>query len=238
MVGTLVNVGAILAGSLLGLLLGAKIPERIRQTVLYTMGFFTLALGIQMFLKTTNAIVVLASLIIGVLLGEWWRIEESIENLGGWLELRLTGKNHEQGQSRFVQGFLTTALLYCVGPLAILGAIQDGLTGDYSILAAKSILDGFASIAFSSTFGVGVPFSSVPLLIYQGGISLIAAQLQPMVTPLMMAEMTATGGVLLIGLSIGSILKLCTVRVGNLLPALIVAPLLVALLTGVGWIIP
>ncbi len=238
MVGTLINAGAILAGSLLGLLLGSRIPERIRQTVLYTMGFFTLALGIQMFLKTTNPIVVLASLIIGVLLGEWWKIEGMIEKLGGWLELRLTGKNHEQGQSRFVQGFLTTALLYCIGPLAILGAIQDGLTGDYSILAAKSILDGFASIAFSSTFGVGVAFSSLPLLIYQGGISLVASQLQPFVTPLMMAEMTATGGVLLVGLSISSILKLCTVRVGNLLPALIVAPLLVAFLTGIGWITP
>lgn len=238
MIGTLINFGAILAGSLLGLLLGAKIPERVRQTVLYAMGFFVLALGIQMFLKTSNSIVVLASLVIGALLGEWWRIEEGLEKLGGWLESRLTGKNHLGRQSGFIQGFLTTTLLYCIGPMAILGAIQDGLTGDYSILAAKSILDGFASIAFSSTYGIGVLFSSVPLLIYQSGISLAAVQIQPLVIPLMMAEMTAVGGVLLIGLAICTMLKMCMIKVGNLLPALVIAPLLVALLIRVGWITP
>ncbi|MCC6147425.1 MAG: DUF554 domain-containing protein [Anaerolineaceae bacterium] len=238
MTGTWINVTAVFAGSLLGLMLGQRIPERIRHTVMSAIGFFTLALGIQMFIKTTNAIVVLLSLLIGVLLGEWWKIEDRIEKLGKWIELRLSGRSSDQEQSHFVQGFLATSLLYCVGPLAILGAIQDGLTADYSILSAKAVLDGFTSIAFSSALGIGVILSSIPLLLYQGGISLAAAQLQQLVTPAMMTEMTATGGIILIALAVSTILHIYRVRVGNMLPALLVAPLLVAFLTAMGWITP
>lgn len=236
MTGTLINIGAILAGSLVGILLGSKLPEKLRQTVLYAMGFFIMALGFQMFLKTSNSLIVLGSILIGVILGEWWHIEEWVEKFGVWIETKILGKNKVEGQSQFVQGFLTTSLLYCVGPMAILGAIQDGMTGDYSILAVKATLDGFSAVAFTSALGIGVPFSSIPLLFYQGGISLVAGWLQPFVTNAMMAEMTATGGILLIGLAFSSILKIRRVRVGNFLPALIIAPVLVGLLTRLGWL--
>ena len=236
MMGTVINVVAILIGGAIGLLFGARIPARVKGTVISGMGLFTAAIGIQMFLKTENALIVLGSLLIGVLLGEWWRIEERLEALGHALEKRFARGDAEgsapsaDGHSRFVIGFMTASLLYCVGPLAILGSIQDGLTGNYQTLAIKSVLDGFASIAFASTMGVGVLFSIVPLAIYQGGISLLAAQLNTLVTPAMMNEMTATGGVILMGLAISRLLELKQIRVGNFLPALAVAPLIVWIL--------
>ncbi len=133
----------------------------------------------------------------------------------------------EAESNRFVRGFLTASLLYLIGPMAILGAISDGLTGDYQTLAIKSVLDGFASIAFASSLGPGVLFSAIPTFFYQGSISLLAAQLSVLLTPAMMNELTATGGVLLIGVGLSSLLELKPIRMGNLLPALAVAPLLV-----------
>jgi hypothetical protein len=130
-----------------------------------------------------------------------------------------------------VRGFLTASLLFCVGPLTILGSIQDGLRGDTSLLAVKSVLDGFASLAFASTLGIGVMFSTLVILVYQGGISLLAAQLSAVVTEPMMNEMTAAGGVILVGLAISSLLEIKTIRVGNFLPALAVAPLIVWILS-------
>src|SRR5512143_3409914 len=142
------------------------------------MGLFTAGIGLQMFLKTGNAIIVLGSLLVGALLGEWWRIEDGLESLGRTLEERFGGAGEETGtSSRFVKGFLTTSLLFCVGPLTILGSIQDGLSGDYSLLAVKSVLDGFGALAFASSLGVGVLFSSLVVLVYQGGLTLLAAQL-------------------------------------------------------------
>lgn len=192
-----------------------------------------------MFLKTTNPIVVLGSLLVGGLLGEWWRIEDGLSNLGGYLEKRFTkvesdqignqDKENVQG-SRFIRGFLTASLVFCIGPMTILGSIQDGLTGDYNLLAIKSVLDGFAALAFASTLGVGVLFSVLVILVYQGGLSLVAAQAQALISPAMMAEMTAVGGVLLLGLAISSLLELKPIRVGNFLPAILIAPIVVALL--------
>jgi uncharacterized membrane protein YqgA involved in biofilm formation len=248
MTGTIINVATVIIGSLLGLLFGARLPERLRQTVIAGLGLFTAAVGFQMFLNTKNPIIVVGSLLIGALLGEWWRVEDGLRNLGAFLETRFTGgsrsspgagqqplnpdeKPHPKEGSRFIRGFLTASLVYCVGPMAILGALQDGLTGDYQTLAIKSILDGFASLAFASSLGIGVMFSALPVLIYQGSISLLASQLSALVTEAMMAEMTAVGGVLLVGISISSLLELKPIRVGNFLPALLIAPLIVALLT-------
>jgi uncharacterized protein len=231
MTGTLINIGAVLCGGTLGLIFGARVPERLKATVVAGLGLFTAAIGIQMFLKTGNAIVVLGSLLIGVLLGEWWRIEDGLESLGRRLEQRFGGGESQEASSRFIQGFLTTSLLFCVGPLTILGSIQDGLTGDYSLLAVKSVLDGFAALAFASTLGVGVLFSTAVILVYQGGITLLAAQLNAVVTESMMNEMTAAGGVILMGLAVSSLLELKKIRTGNFLPALAVAPLLVWILS-------
>jgi uncharacterized membrane protein YqgA involved in biofilm formation len=226
MTGTIINVAAILIGGAIGLFFGARLPERLKGTVISGMGLFTAVVGIQMFLKT-------GALLIGTLLGEWWRIEDGLEALGRVLEKRFNNGNSsttaapDSSRGHFVLGFMTASLLYCIGPLAILGSIQDGLTGDYQTLAIKSVLDFFASVAFASTLGVGVLFSIVPLAIYQGGISLLAGQLNAIVTTEMMNEMTATGGVILVGLAFSRLLEIKPIRVGNFLPALAAAPLIV-----------
>ncbi len=210
---------------MIGLIFGARIPDKLKETVIAGMGLFTAAMGLQMFLKTENPLIVLGALLIGTLLGEWWRIEDGLQNLGKVLEQRFSKADDDS--NKFVRGFLTASLLFCVGPMTILGSIQDGLTGDYNLLAVKSVLDGFASLAFSSTLGVGVMFSTIVILVFQGGISLFAAQLNAIVTTPMLNELTATGGVILLGLAISSLLEIKKIRVGNMLPALAVAPLIV-----------
>jgi len=225
-VGTLLNVATVLIGGAVGLLLGARLPERVRQTVVAGLGLFTLAYGLQMFLKTQNALVVLGSLLIGALLGEWWRIEDRLAGLGRWLEQRFSSQ--KGAQNRFVRGFLTASLVFCVGPMTILGAVQDGLTGDFSTLAVKAVLDGFAALAFASSLGVGVLFSVLVIIVYQGALTLLAAQVQAWVSPAMMTEMSAVGGVILLAIAISSLLELKAIRAANFLPALVIAPLLAA----------
>jgi Uncharacterized membrane protein, possible Na+ channel or pump len=244
MIGTLLNIATVLVGGTLGLLFGSRLPDRLRKTVIAGLGLFTLAYGLYNFLKTQNPLIVLGSLLIGALLGEWWKIEDSLQNIGKWLESHFEGKQVDGLESdlsgstapsrNFVRGFLTASLVFCVGPMTILGSIQDGLKGDYSLLAIKSVLDGFAALAFASTLGVGVLFSVIVILFFQGGISLLAAQLSALVTPAMMSEMTAVGGVLLLGIAISSLLEIKPIRVGNFLPSLAVAPLVVAILAFLG----
>jgi hypothetical protein len=230
MIGTLLNMLTVLIGGTIGLLVGARLPERVRQTVIAGLGLFTAAIGFQMFLDTENPIIVLSSLLVGGILGEWLRIEDGLRNLGGFFERKFIRNPQDQQGSRFIHGFLTASLVFCVGPMTILGSIQDGLTGDYSLLAIKSVLDGFAAMAFASSLGVGVLFSTAVIFVYQGGITLLAAQAQALTTPAMMNEMNAVGGVLLIGIAISSLLEIKHIRVGNFLPALLIAPLIVAIL--------
>jgi uncharacterized membrane protein YqgA involved in biofilm formation len=227
MTGTLINVAAVIVGSLMGIFFGERLPEKLKQTVVNGMGLFTGAIGLKMFFSTNEALIVLGALLIGAILGEWMQIEERIASLGAWLEKRFGGGTGEDTSSRFVRGFLAASLLYCTGPMAILGSIQDGLVGNYELLAIKSVLDGFISIAFASTLGIGVMFSILPVFVYQGGISLAANWLNSVLTDAMITEMTATGGVILFGLALSSLLEIKKIRVGNYLPALIVAPLIV-----------
>lgn len=231
MIGTFINVAAILIGGSLGLLFGGRLPERLKSTVIAGMGLFTAVTGIKMFMETQNSLIVLGSLVIGALLGEWWKIEDGLQRLGEILEMRFGRSDSGSGQSSpfgdFVRGFMTASLLFCIGPIAILGSIQAGLNGDISLLVIKSVLDGFAAMAFASTLGVGVLFSAVMILIYQGTITLLAAQLNAIVSKPMMAELTATGGVLLLGIAISNLLEIKKIRVGNFLPALVMAPLIV-----------
>ena len=232
MTGTILNIITVLIGGALGLLFGARLPEKLKQTVINGLGLFTFAMGVQMFLKTGNPLIVLGALLIGALLGEWWRIEDGLQGLGKKLEKRFASSGESGAESsRFVRGFLTASLLFCVGPMTILGSIQDGLAGNYELLAVKSVLDGFASLAFASTLGVGVLFSTVIILVYQGGISLLAAQLNSIVTTPMMDEMTAVGGVILMGLALSSLLDVKKIRAGNFLPALAIGPLIVWILS-------
>ena len=231
MTGTFINIVAILLGSSLGILFGSRLPARLKNTVTAGLGLFTLSIGISMFLKSEESLIVLGGLLIGAVLGEWWKIEEGLENLGVWLESRFGGGNNAEESSRFIRGFMTASLLFCIGPLAILGSIQDGLVGDYELLVVKSVLDAFASLAFASTLGLGVAFSALAVFVYQGSITLLAAQLNSIVTEPMMVEMTAVGGVILIGLAISSLLEIKKIRIGSFLPALAIAPLIVWVLS-------
>jgi uncharacterized membrane protein YqgA involved in biofilm formation len=234
MIGTLLNIAAVLFGGLVGLLFGSRIPERFKDTVIAGMGLFVGAMGLQMFFKSENQLIVLGAIIIGIILGEWMKIEDRLQSFGQTLEKRFTTDSEidpltgiMSASSTFVRGFMVASLLFCVGPMTILGSIQDGLTGDYNLLAVKSTLDLFASIAFASTLGVGVLFSSIVILIYQGGISLLAGSLSSIISDPMMNEMTATGGVILFGLALSNLLDIKKIRVGNFLPALVIAPLIV-----------
>jgi uncharacterized membrane protein YqgA involved in biofilm formation len=227
--GTLLNAAAVLIGGSLGLLFGARLPERLRATVLAGLGLFTAAIGLRLFLQTQNPLYALGGLLVGGLLGEWWRVEDRLAGLGARLEARFAGGSSKGSQ--FVRGFLTASLLFCVGPMTILGSLQDGLTGDFSLLAIKSVMDGFASLALASTLGIGVLFSILVILIYQGGLTLLAGTAQSLLTDAMVSEMTAVGGILLVGLAISSLLEIKPIRTGNLLPALLATPLLVWLVS-------
>ncbi len=233
MIGTLINIATVLLGGGLGTILGQRLPERIRETVLHGLGLVTLVVGIQLTFKTQNVLIVMGSVLLGAILGEWWKIDLALERLSERLRRRLA-RTALQGQlGHFTEGFVTASLVFCVGPMTILGSIQDGLTGDYSLLAIKAILDGFAALAFASSLGIGVVFSILVILVYQGGLSLLAGLAQNVLTDAMIAEMSATGGVLILAIGL-LLLELRRIRVANLLPALVIAPLVVAGLTALG----
>lgn len=231
--GTLLNILTVLAGGALGMTFGSRLPERVRETVLNGLGLFTIAIGLQMTLQSKNMLIVLGSVLVGGVLGEWWGIDAGLKRIGAWLENRFAGGNGGSGGA-FVKGFVTASLVFCVGPMTILGSISDGLQGDIQLLAIKSALDGFASLAFASTLGIGVLFSALTIAVVQGTITLLAAQAQAVLTQPMIVEMTATGGVLILGIGFGSLLELKPIRVGSFLPALAIAPLIVAALAQMG----
>ena len=230
MIGTLLNILAVLIGGGLGTFFGARLPKRLQETVLWGLGLFVIANGLQMTLESQNALITLGSVLVGGLLGEWWNIEGGLRRLGEWLEVRFARSANTDGTARFIKGFVSASLVFCVGPLTILGSIQDGLTGNYHLLAIKSVLDGFAALAFSASLGIGVLFSVIVILIYQGGLTLLAAQAQSLLTTPMINEMTAAGGLLIMGIGVGPLLELRPIRVANYLPALFIAPLIVAIL--------
>lgn len=229
--GTILNVVTVLAGGALGVFFGSRFPQKMRETIVAGLGLFTLALGLQMTLDSKNILIVLGALLLGGVLGEWLEIDENLKRLGQWLEV----KTGNEGKGSFVKGFVMSSLIFCVGPMAILGSIQDGLDGDYKLLAIKSTLDGFGALAFASTLGVGVLFSTLPIAVYQGGLTLLAGQAKTLLTDPMIAEMTATGGIMIMGIGLGSLLELKPIRVGNFLPALFFAPLIVWILKLFNW---
>ena len=228
MTGTIINVVTILVGSLIGVLVGERLSKRLRETIVSGLGLFTFGYGLMSFLDTQNPLVPLGGLLIGAMLGEWWRLEEGLEKIG--IKLRnavLKGDNEKPAHMNFVEGFVTASLVFVIGPIAILGSIQDGLTGNYEMLTIKAILDGFASIAFASTLGVGVAFSALSILIYQGAISLLSNFFSNFFSTGMMIEMTAVGGLILMAIALSSLLTIKKIRTGSFLPALIITPLIV-----------
>jgi uncharacterized membrane protein YqgA involved in biofilm formation len=224
MVGTFINVAAISTGGFVGVAFGSKLPERLRATVLNGLGLVTVLIGLQMALTTKNIIVVLAAMLLGGIIGEALRIHDMTERLGSFVQSAFSkGENNNLSQ-----GFVTASLVFCVGPIAILGSIQDGLTGDYRLLAVKSMLDGFASIAFSASLGWGVLLSAFSILLYQGFITLFAGAISSVLTDPMIVEMSATGGLIIVGIGL-KLLEVKDMRLANFLPALLIAPLIVLL---------
>lgn len=231
MVGTLVNVVTIVIGSLLGVLIGTRLSSRLRDTVVAGLGLFTLGYGLMTFLETSNPLVPLGGLLIGALLGEWWALEERLEKIGLFLRrMVLRGEQTQEHQSKFVEGFVTASLVFLIGPMAILGSIQDGLTGNYEMLTIKAILDGFASIAFASSLGIGVIFSALTIFIYQGAISLLAGLFSQFFSTAMMTEMTAVGGLILMAIALSSLLSIKKIRTASFLPGLLITPLIMLIL--------
>jgi len=245
--GAILNIIAVLVGSGLGLLIGSRLPARVQESVVFGLGLVTLFVGLDNARLTGNVIIPLLSVASGVIIGELVNIQAALERLGGWLQGRLTGRatnaatsNEMDSRARFITGFVTASLVFCVGPLTFLGSIQDGmgLPVGFQQIAIKSALDFFTSMAFATSFGVGVMFSAGTILLVQGGLALLgmgvgaALQASPYYTP-MINEMTATGGLLLVGLAT-ILLGLKQPRMANFLPALVIAPLMVAIAGALG----
>lgn len=214
--GTLINMAAVVVGGSVGLLFHSRLPERITKTFFQAIGLFTLFLGFSMSLKTEKPLLLVFSLIIGALFGTLLKLQERVEQSGVTLQEKLKLKG-----GKFSEGLVTSFLMFCMGSMTILGAIEEGLGNEPKLLLIKSLMDGFSSIALAAAMGVGVLFSIVPLLIYQGGLTLLAAWFGQSVSELMINEITATGGILLIGLGI-TILGIKKIDVLNLIPALLI----------------
>lgn len=227
MTGTIINTITVLVGGILGTFLGTRLPDRMRQTVIHGLGMITILVGVDMALGSDNILIVLGSVLVGGILGEWWRLDDRLEQLGKWLEGKAS-RYPILTRGDFTRGFITASLVFCVGPMTIVGSLQEGLTGDSTLLILKSVLDGFAALAFSASMGMGVTFAALTVLILQGGLTLGAGFLEGILSDAMVTEMTATGGVLLLGIGL-MILEIKRIRVANLLPGLVIAPLLVPL---------
>lgn len=236
--GTLINVLAIIIGSAIGVLLGNRLPEKMSRTLTDAMGLIVLVIGAlnladlsdEAFAKATGVfptiLVVLAALLLGGVTGSLLKIEERLEQFGVWLQAKTKGKGDKE---LFIQGFVNAALLFTIGPMAILGALQDGLGQGFEILALKSTLDGFTSVAFSATMGWGVAFSAIPVGLWQGLLTILSASVGDVLSQAAVASITATGGILLLGTGL-RVLKIRMVSVADLLPALIFAPLITLVL--------
>ncbi len=233
MIGTILNVITVLIGGTIGTFLGHRFPARLQETVLYALGLFTLVIAIDSALLTNNSLIVLGSLLVGAFIGEGLHIESRLESFGEWLREKLVRGSEGGSSALFVEGFVTASLIFCVGPLTIQGSIEDGLMGDYTKLAIKALMDGFAAMAFATTLGPGVIASVIVIFFFQGGISLIARMSSSVFTEPMIIEMSATGGVVLLAIGL-RLLDIKQIRAGNLLPAIFVAPASIALMDALG----
>jgi len=220
MLGTIVNVGTVLLGSALGLLLHRHLPEKITKIVFQGIGLFTLFLGFSMATKTSNFLIMIFSIVLGSIIGQLLSIDTALDNFSNRLKNRVGSEN-----DKFSEGLITAFLLFCMGSMTILGAFEEGLGNPPNLLYAKSMLDGFSSIALSAGLGIGVIFSAIPLLIYQGGLTLFAGWLGEFFSEIVINEMSAVGGLMLIGLGI-NILEIKRIKVINMLPGLLVAVVL------------
>lgn len=237
--GALLNVITVALGSLIGLFVGNRLPDRVQQSVMTGLGLTTLVIGVSNAMTSGNIIIPLVSVVVGVIIGELLNIEGWLERFGGWLRDRFAkgdeGSDEADERARFINGFVTASLIFCVGPLTLVGSIQDGMgmPGGFQQIAIKSALDFFAAMAFAASLGLGVFFSVITVIAVQGSLSLIGMAAGSVMTQPMINEMTAVGGILILGISL-ILLDVKKVRVANFLPALIIAPLIVAVATALG----
>jgi uncharacterized protein len=217
MLGTIVNVAAVIAGSSIGLLLKTRLPGKITAIVFQGIGLVTIFFGVAMALRSQNWVILILSVVSGAIVGQVLNLDERMNRAGEKLKqsLKITNK-------RFTEGMVTAFLLFCMGSLTVLGALEEGMKQNPELLLAKSVMDGFSSIALAAAMGIGVMFSVIPLLIYQGGITLFAGSLQNVLSQPLIMEITAAGGIILLGMGI-NILEIKKIQVLNLLPALLMA---------------
>jgi hypothetical protein len=216
LLGTIVNTMAIIAGSLVGLIFSRFIPKKNTDSLIQVVAFAVILIGLKMAWKTDAFIIVICSLSFGTIIGELIRIEERVNNLGNWLEERFA-----KSGSRISKGFVTTSLLYCVGSMAIVGALESGLTGNHDTLFAKSVLDGLGSIIFTASMGIGVLFSAASVFLYQGLITVSASFMKQFLTPEVITQMSAVGGLLIVAMGF-NMLEMVKIKVGNCLPAIFI----------------
>ena len=216
MLGTMVNVIAIIVGALFGIIIKKGIKDDYKNTIMDGIGLAVIIIGIMGGIKSDSIILVIGSIVVGSILGEIVDIENKLDNLGNSLQKRFGGKD-----SNFSKGFVTASLVYCVGAMAIVGSLESGIQGNHQTLFAKSILDGISAIIFASTLGIGVAFSSIPVFIYQGSITLLANSAKSLLTPEVINEMSAVGGILIMAIGI-NILGIKKIKVGNMLPAVFI----------------
>lgn len=235
--GTVTNVVTVIAGSGLGLVVGHRLSVRVRSTVTSALGLVTLLIAAEAAMAVSDGalsdavgtsapmLVVLGSLVIGGIVGSWVRLEDRLEGFGGWLQSRLTRGEPGEGRQRFIEGFVISSLVFCIGPLTILGSIDEGLGNGADQLLLKSTLDGFAALAFAASFGIGVMASAISVAVIQGSLTLLGAALGSFLPEAHLVALTATGGLILIGVAL-RLLDLKSLPVADLLPALVIAPVL------------
>jgi len=227
-IGTIVNAGAVIAGGIAGTLIKSGLPQRYKNIVMQAIGLSVLMIGVSGTLQGIYSVtaggkldrqymmIMIFSLVIGGILGEFLNIENKLEQVGLWFQNKLI-----KGESSFAQGFVTASLVYCVGAMAIVGSLEDGLKGNTDILFAKSILDGVSAVVFAATMGIGVAFSAIPVFIYQGSITLLAGVIKPWLTDIVISQMSLVGSILIFGIGL-SMLDIKKIKVGNMLPAIFI----------------
>jgi hypothetical protein len=220
--GTLLNAATVLVGGLLGTVLGDRLPERLRENVVRGIGLFLFAMGVKFAIDTTNLLYILGAMLLGGIVGSLVGVDTRLNRLGETLQRRFA----RGGTSSVAEGFVTASIVFCVGPLTFLGSIQNGLAGDASLLTVKSVLDGFTAIALAATLGWGVLLTIPLILLYQGGLALGASLFVGLLTDLQLREMSAVGGLLIIGVGL-KLLAIRDVKVADFLPAIVVSPLVV-----------
>jgi uncharacterized membrane protein YqgA involved in biofilm formation len=230
--GTLLNLLTVLLGGLVGTFLGDRLPPRLRENVVAGVGLFVLVMGVKFAVDTANLLYLLGAILIGGVIGSLAGIERRLNDLGAAIQRRFTAAGETRVET-IAEGFVTASIVFCVGPLTFLGAIRNGLSGDASLLAIKSILDGVSAIAFAATLGWGVLLSLVVILVYQGGLAAGASVFSGLLSEAQLREMSAVGGLLIVGVGL-KLLKIRDVQVADYLPAILVTPLLVAAVAAFG----